>query len=393
MMQPNLEYPAAVRFLYMAIIYVPLFKNQYCVPIIITSFYWISFCSFTALIPFSIIYTLIIVYALYLSHRMTAKISPIIIFSFFYYFFISLIYWDFDETAVLWAGIIITMLLSSFISTERDLILLSYAFVIVSFAISTVFLIHYQEFMQSYIRGVHEMERSGWMNPNMTGATIGCGMVFTLDNLLSKQPKSKWLSVFLIFTLGISMLAIILNASRGSLAAVLCGCGILLFVKREVKKIYKIIIIIIIIGLIYYANQLGYFDLLLFRSMEEGSSETGGGRLPIWELKINVFEEKGFFSTFFGVGQLDCISIGKHIRTHNDFVTAFISYGWVGLILFVIVLFYPIFYKFSFKKLAGLLPFFAFLLIECNVLEPLFRGYFLFIVLFMYIFKYSKLNS
>lgn len=390
MMKPNVEYSSIIRFGYMVLIYAPLFKYKILVPFVINSFYWISFCSFTGLLPFSIIYTILTVAVLYLIFvRNPTKTIPSIFIVFTAYFlFISSVHWDFDETGVLWGGILIVFMLSDFLNDEESLNMFSYSFVLISFVLSAVFIMNYQEFMNSYVRGVVAMERSGWMNPNMLGATIGCGLVFALSNLLKAIKSNKLVCLGLLVVIGISFVSLVLLASRGALLSTLTACFLATFPQRSISVRYKLIIVLGFLGLLYYAYISGYFELLEFRTRTEGSTESGGNRIPIWISKLNAFANLDFISNVLGIGQLDTMSIGGyHIRTHNDFVTALIAYGYVGLFLYCFLLVRLIVRSIHFKVFVQMLPFLAILLIEGNVLEPIFRGYLLFLMLFLYIAK------
>lgn len=396
MMKPNVEYSAVVRFGYMILIYAPLFKYKKLVPFVINGFYWISFCSFTGLLPFNIIYTVFTVAVLFMiSGKTINKMVPsIYIMLAAYFLFISLINWDFDETGVLWGGILIVFMLSGFLNDKDSLNLFSYSFVLISFVLSVVFLMNYQEFTDSYVRGVVTMERSGWMNPNMLGATIGCGLVFALSNYLKILKSSKLLSSGLLIVIGISFVSLVLLASRGALLSALAACLFIIFLQRSVPMKYKLLAVSFIIGIVYYSYISGYFELLEFRTETEGSTESGGNRFPIWISKFNAFENLDFVCTFFGIGQLDTISIGPHnIRTHNDFLTALIAYGYVGLLLYGILLARLVVRSIKFNVFAQTVPFFTLFLIESNVLEPIFRGYLLFLMLFLYIAKSISLSK
>lgn len=395
MMKPNVEYSSAIRFGYMILIYAPLFKFKTLVPFVINGFYWISFCSFTGLLPFSIIYTVLTVALLYMiSVKNKEKtLSSIMIFA-AYFLFISLINWDFDETGVLWGGLLIVFMLSDFLNDEDSLNMFSYSFVLISFVLSTVFLLHYEEFMDPYVRGVVVMERSGWMNPNMLGASIGCGLVFALSNFLKVIKSSRLLSLGLLVVIGISFVSLVLLASRGALLSTLVACVLAAFPQRSIPVKYKLLAVLCFFGIVYYAYVSDYFELLEFRTQTEGSTESGGNRIPIWNSKLNAFERLDFIYLFFGIGQLDTISIGSYnIRTHNDFVTALIAYGYVGLFLYCIILVRLIVRSIQFNVFVQMLPFMAILLIEGNVLEPIFRGYLLFLMLFLYITKSISLSK
>lgn len=392
MMRPGTEYSSIIRFGYFALVFAPLFVAKSFTPFVITSFYWISFCSFTGLLPLNILFTLAGLLVVWLFARASFSVPIIIAVALFFLFVLSLLFFDFEETGVVWLGIIMVLMLSSFIHTESDLKKLGLAFVLVSFVMSVVFLLHRGDFMESYIRGVDTLERAGWMNPNVIGGTIGCGVVVAMGFLLDGIEKKWPFKLFLFFTVGVSLIVLILNASRGALLATTVASLLFVIINRKVSLFYKVLIVVLLGLFIYYLYTNDYFELLAYRIAEEAKSGgTGGSRIPIWESKLAAIRSTDVFSQLFGVGQTETINIGIRHRTHNDFVTALVAYGFVGFVLFVLTLLYPIYHRFSIKKTTSLLPYFAFLFLECMVLEPLFRGYFLFLVFFLYMFKYSEI--
>lgn len=391
MMRPDVEYSMVVRLFYLAMIFAPLLRIKHYTPFAVTAFYTISYCSFVGLLPFSIIYPFACLLCIWLYSKQREHIPPIVIICVFYFFFISALSVDFEETAILWIGILMILMLSTYIQTKEDLTLFALAFVTVSFVLSVVFLLNLEAFLQSYAHNALGMERSGWMNANDLGGTIGCGTVITTGLILNGEKKPLWMKIYLFATFVISFMFLALNASRGALAAVLIGCIIMLFLNKRISVIYKVLSVVFILIFVYYLFINHYLDLLMVRMLEEGDENSGGGRYDIWGQKIISFQRNDFITQMKGIGQLDCISIGKKIRSHNDFVTALIAYGYIGLILFVYTLLRPLFHNFSIKKTLALLPYMSFLLIECIVLEPIMRGYFIFIAYFLYIYKFSSL--
>lgn len=391
MMRPGVEYSILIRFTYYAFVFVPLIFDKTFTPFAITTFYWVSFCSFTGLLPFQIIYSVVGLFFLWIGSKYSVRLPKLLILSFLYFFTLNIYFFEFEKTDVLWMGVLMALMLSSFIHSELDLRKFAFAFVVVSFVMSIVFLLHRQEFMGSYVRGWDTLDRAGWMNPNVVGGTIGCGVVIATGVLFDGLEKKIIYNLFLYFTIGVSLVVLILNASRGALVATSFGSLLFLFLNNKVSLFNKLAIALFIVAILFYLYKNDYFELLAYRIAEEANNGTGGNRFPIWQSKLDAMRSEGDLSQLFGIGQQNTINIGIVHRTHNDFVTAIVSYGYIGFLLFFLLLFYPIFHNFSTKKTIAILPYFSFLVLECMVLEPLFRGYFLFIAFFLYLFKFSEI--
>ncbi len=392
MMRPEVEeYPMAIRLVYLALVFAPLLYAKEFTPFAVTAFYTISYCSFVGLLPFSIIYPFACLFFLWLISRQRARIPLVFVISLFYFFLMSVFFFDFEQTGVLWVGVLMAMLLSAYIHKEKDLTIFAYGFVLVSFILSMVFLLNIEHFMYAYTHTAEDFDRSGWLNPNDFGGTIGCGTVIATGLILDGKKKPILSRIFLFVTIFMSIAALAMNASRGALIAAVLGSLLFLIINKKISVFGKLLILALAAAFIYVLYTNSFLDLLIQRFQEEMDEESGGGRFAIWSKKLELFNEMEPIKRLFGIGQLETIDTGRHIRTHNDFLTAYMAYGIVGLILFVIILFRPFYNKFSFKKAVAILPYMAFLLIESFLLEPLMRGYFVFIAFFLFVNKYCSI--
>ncbi|MBR5033782.1 MAG: O-antigen ligase family protein [Bacteroidales bacterium] len=392
MMRPEVEeYPLAIRMVYLGLVFAPLVYAKEFTPFAVTAFYTISYCSFVGLLPFSIVYPFAALLFLWLLTRVKIHIPAIYIIALSYFFVVSLLYFDFEETGVLWIGILMIMILSAYIRTEKELSLFAYGFVLVSFILGMVFLLNIEHFMYAYTHTAEDFDRSGWLNPNVFGGTIGCGTVIATNLILDGKKKSILLRLFLLATIVISFITLAMNASRGALIATALGSILFVILNKKMSITGKLLIIAASGVLIYILYKYSFLDLLVKRFQEEFDEESGGGRFLIWSKKLDLFAEMSPIKHLFGIGQIECIDLGRHIRTHNDFLTAYIAYGIVGVVFFIILLFRPFYSNFSFKKFFAILPYMVFLLTECFLLEPLMRGYFVFIAFFLFINKYCSL--
>lgn len=393
MMRPEVEYPMVVRLFYTALVFVPLLSAKYFTPFAVTAFYTISYCSFTGLMPFSIIYPLVALLIIWFTHKERLRIPILFITSLSYFLLISTLHYDYEQTGWMFGGILMTVLLSSYIKDKSNLSIFAYGFVVITFVLSIAFLLNREHFMYSYFYNSELINRSGWMNPNDMGGTIACGTVIATGLSLNGERKIKFLRIFLYVTICLSILALAFNASRGALSASAIGCSLLILLSNKISLYSRICIIVVIALFIFILFNNDVFELVTSRFKQEADEESGGGRFGIWESKMRVFGNYDSIDQMFGVGQLECKTIGRNIRTHNDFVTAIIAYGFVGLALFICMLLYPFLNNFSIKKNLRVLPYMAFLLTECVVLEPLFRGYFVFIAYYMFVCKLSSLTE
>ena len=392
MMRPEVEeYPLAIRMVYLGLVFAPLLYAKEFTPFAVTAFYTISYSSFVGLLPFSIAYPFVALLFLWFISRLRVRIPAIYIISLSYFFVVSLLFFDFEVTGVLWIGVLMIMILSAYIRKENDLTLFAYGFVLVSFILGLVFLLNIEHFMYAYTHTAEDFDRSGWLNPNVFGGTIGCGTVIATNLILDGKKKSILLRLFLLATIIISFITLAMNASRGALIATTLGSILFVILNNRISIPAKLLIIAAAGALIYIMYKYSLLDLLLQRFQEEFDEESGGGRFSIWSKKLELFAEKSSISHLFGIGQLECIDLGRHIRTHNDFLTAYIAYGIFGVVFFIILLFRPFYSNFSFKKAFTILPYMVFLLTECFLLEPLMRGYFVFIAFFLFINKYCSI--
>ena len=102
--------------------------------------------------------------------------------------------------------------------------------------------------------------------------------------------------------------------------------------------------------------------------------------------------ECNIFDLLFGIGETASANIGRYVSTHNDLVTAMIAYGIIGLLMFLYFIFiYPIVKAKNNKLFVFILL--IYMIIECCVLEPFFRGYIVFIMFYFFIIKFALLGK
>lgn len=192
--------------------------------------------------------------------------------------------------------------------------------------------------------------------------------------LLKHIPVQRTIlkDVFFYATTILGGVVICLLACRGALLA-WAICTMLLMLTSKIKLYYKIGFCGILVCAAYWMFKSGYMDLLLFR-IEEGSLETGSNRTLILQMKLGAFFSAPYtpIDWLIGIGKENCDNLAFSTSTHDDSLTAFIAYGFLGLICYIIFLFYPIFKSKYHKKTVFILS--IYLVMISFLQEPVFRG-------------------
>lgn len=389
LMRPNSELSMPVRIGMMALCFVPVFLRIEMLPFTVLCFHTISSLSFTPVLPSTILYYVLIVLVFYVFYRNKTRFFLKAVLVLTYFLLLSLFHYDYRDF-ISWVFIVI--LLADMLQDKTDLQHLFYAFLVISAFLSLLFLANRGEFVIQYGDHTSDLERSSWINSNMYSAAIGAGAVLCVAYLTDflNQSKTFFLTMACVITLVLSFVVISLNASRGAFIAFVVPSALMLLMSKS-KLWIKLLFVAIGIFVVVWMFKNNTFELLMAR-VDEDTFETGGGRTEIWHNKLSqFFSETNPIKLFFGLGLSNCNSLGGHISTHNDFVTSFIAFGFVGLILFVSTVFIlPIRLVRKENKLKIIIPM-LYLLIECCVLEPFFRGYVFVIMFYVFVMKYAKI--
>ncbi|MBO5810592.1 MAG: O-antigen ligase family protein [Bacteroidales bacterium] len=383
-----------IRLGLLGFLFIPVIFRLDLLPFVFLSYYGISSASFTPVLPTMPSYYIIIITVLYLIYNKKSYFLAKAIGFFLYFFVCSLFHFDLNE-GLSWGLIVI--LISDMVKTKKDIQMLFYSYLIISIFISLLFLIHKESFITDYrISSTENIERSGWINPNAFGAFITIGAILSVAHLtkMLKFEESKILNIICTLTIIITFIVLSLNASRGALLAFVIPSVLMLLFSNVSLKI-KILFILVATGTFIVLLNNGVFELLIIR-MEEESAETGGGRTTIWIDKLVPFiNDSNIFELITGIGETATNKLGytREISTHNDLVTAFIAYGFIGLILFIyLFIIYPII-KSPRKIRLSIAIIVLYLIIEYCVLEPVFRGYIIVTMFYIFILKYVYIEN
>ena len=391
--KPNAAYSTVFRYAYMIAVVAPLFVNRSYITFALTLFLGISQASFVPLLPTTSTYFLVLAVALsFIQVHITQNVLWYIL-GILYILCIELFSMNPYFECVIWATI--AVLLSFSVNTIHDIKRMGLGFTLVSLVLCVLFLMYFDEFSDTYASiGYEEVERSSWINANVFGGVIGCGMTSAVFLLVSSKEwlANGWNKFICVVVLLLSIVVLILNASRGALSASVISSTILLL-SSKIKKKYLLLIFLGLAIFVLILYNVGYFELLELRTLgEDNTTDTAGGRTEIWEAKLNAFANLPILQQLFGVGYDDCVNLGIYFDTHNDLVTALCGYGYVGFISFIALLVAPVFVARPDKRIViiGLL---VFLILECVVLSPILRGYFIFFIFYIMIVKYALITK
>ena len=228
----------------------------------------------------------------------------------------------------------IGLLLLPFFSSEKDLHVLSASLVLSCVFLSIYYLIMFDSFMSSW--GSTGLERSGWKDPNYFSTLLDMGFVISLVYLF-KIKKSELIILdrkFLAVGMCFIATAVALTASR---AGFIC-LGVCLFISLFFCRIrirHLILALIVIAGATYYMYTIGVFDVLIWRLTEQGNMDTGGDRTTIWKVMLDNHSKQPFFKQIIGGGYWHRAELTGGIDVHNEFLSVFADYGYIGEVLFI----------------------------------------------------------
>jgi len=389
--RPNIVFPMSIRIPLLAAILLPAIFNVWFLPAVMVLFYGIEASSFASILPTSDFYYILIVVFAFALHYKPSKLLHKELIVLLFFFILSFLHFDFRQV-LLWG--FIALLLGDMVKTKNDLQPLAYAFIALTIFLSALFLIYKGEFAVNYGDEDLGLERSNWINPNVFGACISAGGVIASAYLTKalRITRTRLGMVLSIAAIVLASFCLPLNASRGALMSFVIPSLVFVLIS-DLAKWKKVLFLSAFVAGVWWLYQSGYFDLLLYR-IEEDDNGTSN-RNVIWANKLADFFSNGnLFDLIIGIGQTACVHIGTGFfgagwSTHNDFVTAFIAYGLIGLLVFVFSVFvYPVR-----KALPGnkgtVFVLLIYLIVEGFVLEPIFRGYFTEIMFFIFVLKYA----
>ena len=381
--------PILIRSLYLiAVMIAPLFSKAYFLPAALSCLFVVSTNGFSySYLPSTIsIYSALLLVFVLIKHGnrsiVLSKIPKIIIALSIFVLFVDL----FNNGAItqlfhcLFVLAMFSLILDlDYKNTNREEIIKTFAtfFSFASLVLSFFFYSYGFLFTNDY-GSTSGLERTGWMDANYFSSTLGMFVISSLTVLMSDIKKNLIEIILYVLTIWANLYVMVSCASRGAILALGVGVGFLILFSK-VKLKYKIFILIFLAASIIFLFNNGYFELLEYRIQNDDGS--GSGRLDIWKNKLTLFyQEDNILYYLFGMGFYKGTHLGeilgRYFCFHNDYISYLVCYGIVGLILFFIFLFSPLWRvsKHSHYRPA-VIGSIMYLAVCCITLNPLSEGY------------------
>lgn len=391
MMKPEVSFSLPVRIVAMAFVFIPVAFHSEILPFSLLCFHGVSSMSFAPILPASSFYYLLVSLLFYIFYKHKSHLLFTALFVLLYFLSISLIYNDSLEYLVY---LFISLIMADMIKDKQGLNYIFLAFVLISVFLSVLFLTHTKDFVVQYGDSTIGVERMGWINPNSFSAIIGAGGVLAvayITKTLDLYPN-KVLYYLCIVAALLSTIVIIMNASRGALLALVFP-SVLMILRYRGNWFFRLLLVFVCVIFVIWLLNSDFFELLSIR-MQEDTLQTGGGRISIWEYKLPLFlTDNNIFHLLFGIGYSGCTALGNNISTHNDFITALIGFGIIGFFISIFTLLvYPVLKTNKKDRWTSVILLF-YLLIECLVLEPFFRGYLFVMMFYVFVLKNAMISN
>lgn len=278
---------------------------------------------------------------------------------------------------------IILLLLSIDKDDEEQFSMLSLIFIVISVVLSVVYLLYGSNFAMSYYD--FENERVGFADINYVASIIGFGVMAALHRLMYEPRKKVFKVILYLVVIGIAVITMFSNASRGSLLAL--GVGIIVLILfSNVSLRSKVLISVLVIGALIVLYKNNYMDLLLYR-IEHDDTSGGTGRVDIWKDKWSVYSSSSsILKILCGYGYEGgrrLGTVGGGFAFHNDYLAFLVEYGVLGAIVLLSFLFTPLL-KSNKNNRPIVLASLAYLMTVGLTLEPLAAGRLPFYAIWLY---------
>lgn len=179
-----------------------------------------------------------------------------------------------------------------------------------------------------------ELERFAGVigNPNKTSYFLCCLLPFVF--YFRRVYSLKWQKMFFSVVALLTILTVVLSASRGGLLTLLFVIiATLITAKRHISLL--IFLVAVFIGFLFALNS--PVGITIFERMQpllEGDLTAGTiGRLAIWEALIKVYSFNAF-TVLFGLGFGASEMVGMRADPHNYYLQILAEFGLVGFLVF-----------------------------------------------------------
>ena len=370
--------PLPIRMFYLGLLFLPLLRYRVFLAPCLALFWTIAQLSFGySLMPTEPYYYvgITLVFVVISIRRQKKYVHfpyPYLVLFFFYVLIINLVTNGTIEKVSYSFLLFLLLLLSVNDNLSEVAEMVGKAFILVSLVCSGLIIVHMNELTTSYSS---DLDRVVTGSVNYSCTVLGIGAVLALSQSFNTK-RSLWWKIVCFFTIVISLFALLIQASRGAILAIaVADVSIVLFQRMKFR--YKMLALVLIGAFVYFLYQGAYLDLLITRIQSDDG--TGTNRLIIWRDKLSSFyESSGFFQFLFGIGFEPTWRLGgagkAYYGCHNDFLAFFLEYGLLGIILFFILILYPLFNCPKGSRFT-IIPLLLFIVTDCFSLEPFTIGY------------------
>ncbi len=384
-----------IRLVYLGLLFIPLISNRWLFAPCLVLFWTIAQLSFGySLMPTEALYYVIVslVFAIFSFHSFRRDDCP---YPLFVLFIVATLLVNLTTSMTIgkitYSSVLFLLL---FITINRRMSevaeMVGFAFILVSLICSSLVIFYQDRLIVAYSS---DFDRIMTGSINYTCTTLGIGSVLALLQAFDINRNRFW-RIVCIGTVIISFIALLLQASRGAILAVVVADLVIVFSQR-INLAYKLITVLFFGLFVYYLYEGSYMDLLISRIQSDDG--TGTNRLVIWKDKLFAFHESSsFMNLLFGIGVERTWNLGgagySYIGCHNDYLAFYIEYGVFGIFLFLSLLFYP-YFRSDRNTRRRIIPLLVFILADCISLEPFSVGHIPMYFLLFYIYVFSISNA
>ena len=339
--------PIVLRLSFMvALFIVPIITDVSLIPAVMSCFFIVSSYGFSnSYLPSSYyMYCIPIIIGLLIYGKKKVagfSIPKIVIFFCIYSLIINLITSGTVQNLTYCMFILASFVAFSDTKTNMDIKTVAVFFAMATLILSAFYFTAGSEFTETY-NETSGLERTGWTDANYFSTTIGFSALVSIAMLISQKNNLIETVLFSANTI-LSVIVMVLVASRGGILSLSAGVCILLFFSK-IKLRYKLFFAILLAAFVLYLFNNDYFALLQYRIEMD---ETGGsGRTDIWRMKLSEFSASSPLAWIFGMGFWNGTYLGGNETNyhcfHNDYLAYLVCYGLIGFIGFILLLLYPL---------------------------------------------------
>ncbi|WP_104484434.1 O-antigen ligase family protein [Acinetobacter indicus] len=177
-----------------------------------------------------------------------------------------------------------------------------------------------------------------FLNQNTLG--IFCFLTIVLNYIFINIYNEKKIIFSIVFLLITSLLFLLLTLSRGAIVSFILFFFIISLKFYRYKSMYIFYCIIFLMFSIFYLNFNDFFEKLLFRMENDGTSL----RTEIW---ANAFETIKN-NLYFGVGDFKYVNyLGHELSAHNAYIQKIASDGLIAFLLWLFLILITLFFSIS----------------------------------------------